>query len=449
MSNVKRSFPDKGEYYSENLMTEYRQCIEEGLDVGKYKELIEAVSKLELDDDKERIGDVIYDLIAKAPAADGYEFVEPSTLDGIKECRAKDIPEKTVPDKTVLREKIRGAWYGRIAGCFLGKPVEGIRTPELNTVLSETGNFPMHRYIKRSELSDELIEKIEFNLDKDTYCDMIKAAPADDDTNYVVLYQELIESCGRGFTSSDVADFWMKKQPKNAYFTAERTAFINFVNGYMPPESAVYKNPFREWIGAQIRADYFGYINPGDPETAADMAFRDASVSHTKNGIYGEMYIAALIALCAVETDIETAVVKALKFIPVKSRFAFFVNEIVNAYSNGMPEEECFARIRKTWNEFEGHDWCHTLSNIQIVVASLLYGGGDYTKTVCRAVQTGFDTDCNGATAGSVLGMLNGYSAVGDEWTSPLSGKLETQIFGVGTVNIEDRVNMTMEHLSL
>lgn len=164
------------------------------------------------------------------------------------------VPEKRGVDKSRLRDKIVGAWYGRICGCSLGKPIEGVRNPELGILLRETGNYPMHRYIKRSDLSDELLGRVGSWLGKNMYADISECALADDDTNYTVLYQELIEKYGRDFTSKNVADIWLDRQPKNAYCTAERAAFCNFVKGFAPPASAEYKKPYREWIGAQIGA---------------------------------------------------------------------------------------------------------------------------------------------------------------------------------------------------
>ena len=277
------------ELYSEEPMVEFRQSREEGIDIGEYEELFKAVSHLPGGEYKERIADVMFDIVSRTPLKKDYEFDEPSELDEIKMCRGT-VSEKRGVDKSCLRDKIAGAWYGRICGCFLGKPIEGVRNPELGILLRETGNCPMHRYIKRSELSDELLGRVGSWLGKNMYADISECAPADDDTNYTVLYQELIEKYGRDFTSKNVADIWLDRQPKNAYCTAERAAFCNFVKGFDPPTSAEYKNPYREWIGAQIRGDYFGYINPGDPKTAADMAYRDACVSHTKNGIYCEIF---------------------------------------------------------------------------------------------------------------------------------------------------------------
>jgi len=224
-------------------------------------------------------------------------------------------------------------------------------------------------------------------------------------------------------------------------------AFCNFVKGYLPPESAVYKNPYREWIGAQIRGDYFGYINPGDPETAADMAFRDASISHIKNGIYGEMFVSAMLACAAVNGDIKEIIRGGLAQIPSTSRLYEEVTALLNDYDAGVSQNDAFAKIHEKYNEHNAHDWCHTISNALIVAASLLYGGGDFGRSICMAVETGFDTDCNGATVGSILGMAYGTEAIDKYWTEPFNDKLVTSIFGVGTVSISEAAKKTMEHI--
>ena len=266
----------------------------------------------------------------------------------------------------------------------------------------------------------------------------------DDDTNYTVLASVLVDRYGVDFTPWDVSRVWLDYQPKNAYCTAERVAFRNFVMGYNPPESAIYKNPYREWIGAQIRGDYFGYINPGNPELAAEMAWRDASISHIKNGIYGEMFAAAMIAEAAVCDDIREIVESGLGQIPATSRLTEDVKSVLAMYDDGKSVDDCFAFIHEKWNEYTDHGWCHTISNAMIVTAALIYGGGDYTRSIGLAVQTGFDTDCNGATVGSVLGMRNGFAALPSEWYEPIGDKLATSIFGVGTVKLSDMAKKTL-----
>ncbi len=450
---VVRPVPEKlheWETYSEQLFVEYVQCREEGLDLKDYHEVIAAVRKMPKGHVKEALADVLFGLVLNAKPIEGYPYDEPSDLEGIKALRKPyDFVRTEIADKDALKEKIAGAWYGRICGCLLGKPVEGIHLEELEPFLKETGNYPMHRYIMESDITEEIQKnyKFKFTGRGKTYPDNIECAPVDDDTNYVVLAQLLIKRCGRDFTPKDVANLWLACQPKSAYCTAERVAFRNLILGYEPPFTAVYKNPYREWIGAQIRGDYFGYINPGDPETAAEMAWRDASISHVKNGIYGEMFVAAMIACAAVTDNVLDIIRGGLAEIPATSRLYEKVTEFLTRYENGVTKEEAFAYIHELYNDKSGHDWCHTISNALVVVSALLYGEGDYGKSICMAVETGFDTDCNGATVGSILGMRNGKSGIDEYWIAPTRGVLDTTIFGADKSEIALLVEKTMRHL--
>lgn len=434
------------EFYSSNLQIEYAQSMDEGLDIEGYKDVFYAASMLPKGEIKKRIGDVLFDVVSNAKTREGYGYREPSELDQIQRMR-RGAAERYPYDKEKLQEKIHGAWLGRICGCMLGKTVECIRTNELIPFLKETGNYPMHRYIVRKDLENTDVSKYKFNFPARIYADEIDAMPVDDDTNYVVLAQEIVEKYGRDFTPFDVSRAWLQYQGKDAYCTAERVAFCNFVNGYAPPQSAVYKNPFREWIGAQIRGDYFGYINPGNPKTAAEMAWRDASISHVKNGIYGEMFVAAMIAVAASTNNIEDVILAGLAEIPQTSRLYEDVMSVVEAHRKGVAQEDCFRRIHEKYDEYNGYGWCHTNANAMVVAAALLYGEGDFAKSLCMSVETGFDTDCNGATVGSVLGMANGRGTIPEVWSAPFHDRLHTSIFGVGTVKISDCVAKTMTHI--
>jgi ADP-ribosylglycohydrolase/transcriptional regulator with XRE-family HTH domain len=434
------------EFYSSNLLTEYQQSVEEGLDLEKYKEVFSSVSRLPKGEIKKKIGDVLFEVVASSEQRKEYPYVEPSELEKIKSLRKKtDCLHEYSFD--ALENKIHGAWMGRICGCMLGKPLEGIRTDELIPFLEETNNYPLHRHVLRSDLTDKIIEKYKFGFAGQTYADEIDGMPIDDDTNYVVLAQEIIDKHGRNFTSYDVAGAWLKYQSKEYYFSAERVAYLNFVKGFDPPESAAYKNPYREWIGAQIRGDYFGYINPGNPELAAEMAWRDASISHTKNGIYGEMFVSAMLAVASSTDNIEEIILCGLAEIPYTSRLYEDVMAVVEAYKNGVCQKDCFDMIHKKYDEYTSHGWCHTISNAMIVVASLLYGNGDFGKSICMAVETGFDTDCNGATVGSVLGMIIGFEKIPEYWKKPINDKLYTSLFGIEAVKISERAKLTMKHI--
>lgn len=438
------------ESYEKELPIEYKQSVDEGLDIEKYENLFLEVSKMPQGIYKKKMSDVLYDIVNNASVRANYIYEEPSDLLGIKALRKIEEQPLNNIDNDKLRSKITGAWYGRIAGCLLGKPIEGIRTPDLNMLLKESGNYPLHRYILSSDITDSIIEKSKFNLKKDdrSWADRIECAPADDDTNYTVMASILIERHGKNFTPDDVMDIWINSQPFSAYCTAERVAWRNYFDGYCPPNTAIYKNPYREWIGAQIRADYFGYINPGNPEAAAEMAWKDASVSHIKNGIYGEMFVAAMLAGAAVTNNPKQVIKIGLGQIPSTSRLYEKVSEIINMHDSGVGLDECYRKIHSVFDENSSHGWCHTISNAMIVVMALLYGS-DFSDAVGIAVQTGFDTDCNGATVGSVYGMMNGIESIGEEWTSPINKKLKTNIIGKSIYDIDTLIDTTLKHINM
>lgn len=440
------------EAYSEELLVEYQQCMEEGKDIEAYRELFENVQKMPPSAYKARMADVLYELQLSLSQKQDYPYLEPDDLESIRTLRPEwKQDHHAALSKEKLEDQVLGAWIGRTCGCLLGKPIEGIRRKDLYPLLQESGNWPLHRYLVSSDISEKRKAENRFFTEPHRQCwaDLVDRAPSDDDTNYTVLYQLVVERYGRDFTPEDVQEAWIAYQSKNAYCTAERVAYCNTVKGYRGHDAGVWQNPYREWIGAQIRGDYFGYINPGDPETAAEMAWRDASISHVKNGIYGEMFAAAMIAQAAVETDIEKIILAGVSQIPKTSRLYEFVMKVVDGWRNGMTQQSCHDMIHADWDENTAHGWCHTISNAMIVTMALLYGEGDYSKSICMAVETCFDTDCNGATVGSILGMRDGAATVGEEWTKPINGLLHTTIFGVGTVKLADAAKKTMEHMKL
>ena len=122
----------------------------------------------------------------------------------------------------------------------------------------------------------------------------IDGAPEDDDLNFTMLGVALLERCGHGLRPARRGEALARLPPPGRIFTAERVAMRNLLEAYLPPETATRRNPFREWIGARLRVDAYGWAAGGDPVRAARMAWEDARVSHTANGVYAAMCMAAV-----------------------------------------------------------------------------------------------------------------------------------------------------------
>jgi len=310
--------------------------------------------------------------------------------------------------------------------------VEKIERAGIREILEATGRWPLADYFTARGLPAELSERWPWNRASrpTSLVENIDGMPEDDDLNYPLLGLLLLEHHGEGFTEDDVAQLWLTHLPGGRVFTAERAAYRNFVSNVLPPASATRRNPYREWIGAQIRADYFGYANPGNPERAAEWAWRDASISHVRNGIYGEMWVAAMLAAAYVLTDWRQVIRAGLDQIPTRCRLREDVEKILALHADGAPYETAVGAIHQQWDETHSHDWCHAISNAQVVTLGLLYGADDYEQTIARAVMAGFDTDCNGATCGSLWGVRHGISALPAKWTDPMRDRVRTGVAG-------------------
>ena len=426
-----------------DIETERRQCEEEGRDLSSAAEEFEHVLALDLNDlSNQPAAQALVDRTIVLPIRGDFAFQEPSDLEGIRAARPAApprLPALSLTDAD-LEDRVYGAWTGRCVGCLLGKPVEGWRRDRMWGYLKDLGRWPLSDFFRYDIATPEVREKYSLRDASSgvKFVDFVDAMPEDDDTNYTTTGLAILKRHGPDFTPADVANFWLSDIPILHTCTAERVAYRNFCLLVPPPASASFRNPYREWIGAQIRADFWGYAAPGNPELAAEFAWRDACVSHVKNGIYGEMWVAAMTAAAFVTQDIPTIIHAGLAQIPAKCRLADAIESVLEWHEIEIDYDTASYRVHELWKEERAHDWCHTISNAMIVAIGLLWGEHDYAKSICRAVQCCFDTDCNGATVGSILGILHGRKALPAKWTDVIHDTLHTGVTGYHTVKLSD-----------
>jgi hypothetical protein len=442
-----------------DLQIEQDQCRDEGKDLGGLQAEFDALSTLDLENDmalQGRAGKLLDRTVRMRPRA-GHPFKEPSDLAGIRRARRGRVKlPGGAPGDDLVAEKALGGWLGRAAGCLLGKPVEGITRQNIEQYLKSQNRWPLTAYF--SNQADEQVRKdTGFRAPANPcYVENITCMVEDDDTNYTATGLAVVEQKGKDFTPADVGRFWLANIPILHTCTAERVAYRNLVAMVPPPgpdgkvdgrfSSATCRNPYREWIGAQIRADFFGYVNPGNPERAAEYAWRDGCISHVKNGIYGEMWVAAMLAAAyAIGDDPQQVIRAGMGEIPHRSRLHADLTEVLQWRQGGVDYWQAIDRLHARWDQKNPHHWCHTNSNAQIVAIALLWGELDYTRTVGYAVMPGFDTDCNGATAGSVLGVMLGGSKIPSQWTAPMNDRLSTGVAGYHSVQLSFMAGKTLE----
>ena len=373
---------------------------------------------------------------------------EPTDLAKIKAaCPTWPSP---VPTTSLTHPRLEAAWLGRAAGCLLGKPVEKLPLEAIRQLAESTGNWPLNTYFTARGVPEDLTTKYPWNRRSATtsLAENIDGMPEDDDLNYPLLNLLLLQRHGRDFTTTDVATLWLDELPAGRTFTAERIAYRNLLLGLEPPRTARHRNPFREWIGALIRADIHGWTNPGNPAAAAEQAHRDATLTHTANGVYAAMFTAAVIAQATTGThDIHACLRTGLTVVPPHSRLAGAVAHAVQLARSTADFDTVVDELHAT--HAARHHWVHAVPNTALVAAALTHANGDFTGSICRAVSGGLDTDSNGATAGSIAAVLAGTpAALPDRWTAPLKNRLATSIGDFNGIGFDTLAQLTHREAS-
>lgn len=399
----------------------------------------------------------LYGELMALETADDFPYEEPSGLEEIRALRPEGPRRLSASfSEAEWKDKFYGAWLGRSVGCALGKPLEYLdylygkdgRQGWENIELWFRGAdaWPIKGYTPGASRA-----QAEYGLGLNDWSPMsvretIAYMESDDDIRYTVLGLLLLEQKGLDWDSWDIGKLWHKHLTYSQVCTAETQSYLNFAHetshlhgdkpGDWPKRQErvrMHLNPYREWIGAAIRADGLAYGAAGQPELAAELGWRDASFSHVKNGIYGEMFAAAMIAAAFAESDSERIVDIGLSEIPRTSRLAQAVVEAVDIGRRAKTERDIYTAV---WDRFGHYDAVHTINNAALVAASLVYGGDDFEKVVVTGVAGGLDTDCNGATLGSIMGAKLGASQLPPSWTAPLNDTLYADLIGFHPISI-------------
>lgn len=391
---------------------------------GKLKELVEQIGyyvqlkhehratgiRPVLRDAEHALGAALYRL-KNLPIDKGLARQAPNDLATIRALRPsgpRRIWDKF--DSALYREKVEGALLGRMAGCTLGAPVEGWSIERMQALAQENGDdFPPTDYW--SAVPEPWVVRYGVSPRSAYTRAGMSGVPVDDDLAYTILGLLILEQFGPEFTTEDVGVAWLKYLPYAC--TAEKVALENLRSGCPARRAGEKNNPYCEWIGAAIRADPWGYLAPGWPERAAQMAYRDAYLSHRRQGIYGEMFFAAAISAAFAVDDPLEALKIGLTEIPADCTLAQAIRWALRL----APEIHGYQEARSRVDErFKGMHVAHTINNACLTVFGVALGRTDLTGVIGTTVAMGLDNDCTAATAGSIVGTAIGRARIPAHW---------------------------------
>ena len=357
-----------------------------------------------------------------------YQIITFLTIGMLLSCSAKNtnetdntMPSKITISKSVLADKIKGGWAGQTIGCTYGGPVEFIYNGTM--------------------IQDYIPIKWEKGAVKKYY----DTFPGLYDDIYMDLtFVEVFDRLGINAPVDSIAQAFAKSE--YPLWHANQQARYNILNGISPRESGNWlNNPHADDIDYQIEADFSGLMSPGMPNTASNYSDKIGHMICYGDGWYGGVYVGAMYSLAFVYNDIETIVTEALKTIPSESTYHQCISDVIKWHAQ-YPDDwkETWFECQKKWSEdygcpdgvFSSLDIDAKINSAYVVIG-LLYGQGDYTKTLDISTRCGQDADCNPATAAGILGTMLGYSNIPEYWKEKLY-EVEDRDFAYTTISLKD-----------
>ncbi len=305
-------------------------------------------------------------------------------------------------------DKVRGCFLGKNIGGTLGAPLEGKR-----------GVMDLDYYIH----------------------DFSKGVLPNDDLDLQLVWLIAAEEYGRRVNAEVLANYWV------AYITPDWAEYgmgkRNLRAGMLPSVSGSYRNSFKNSNGAWIRSEIWACLAPGNPKVAAKFAYEDAIVDHGGEGVYAEIFCAAMQSAAFVENDIDKLIEIGLSYIPKDcdiTRVVRFVQNLSNITSDWKEARKLimqkFPSMTFGLRAMSGQDYDPEIPfendgydapvNIGLMLLGHYYGGGDFSRAICITAGCGEDADCTAGTLAALYGIANGSCGIDKKWIDPIGDEIKT-----------------------
>lgn len=332
------------------------------------------------------------------------------------------MTSKTLPDD--YRERVYAGWLGKCIGVHFGGPFESWTYQDICTNVGEVTGYLQ----PKGEV---------FKPDDDLIMPLVMMEAMKGSSSPEEVTAEAIGNRWLDLLSVERGAIW-----RGGYgASSEHTAYINLLNGISAPHSgsaALNGNIMAEQIGGQIFSDIWGLVLPNAPEAAADLSQKAASVSHDGEGINGGRFVASLVSAAFSEADPLKLIEAGLRVVPKESEYARVIKDMVRVHEEH-PDNWHTARqyIDEHWGYDRYQGAVPILPNAAIILIALLYGGGDFSRSIQIANMSGWDTDCNVGNVGAIMGVAVGLDGIAPHWREPLNDFIVSASIQ-GTRNIVD-----------